>query len=57
MWHAGIPNYTENNDRSLIVAHYTPEFVKRRMDIKKNTKIKIINKDKKNGGMLQQLLT
>jgi ectoine hydroxylase-related dioxygenase (phytanoyl-CoA dioxygenase family) len=56
MWHAGIPNYTENNDRSLIVAHYTPEFVKRRMDIKKNTKIKIINKDKKNGGMLQQLL-
>jgi hypothetical protein len=26
------------------------------MDIKKNTKIKIINKDKKNGGMLQQLL-
>lgn len=57
MWHAGIPNYTENKDRSLIVAHYTPEFVRRRMDIKQNTNAKTIAMDKKNKGMLEQLLS
>ena len=56
MWHAGLPNYSESKDRSLIVAHYTPDFIKSRMDIKKNTNINVLQKDQKNKGILNKLL-
>ena len=46
MWHGGAPNYSENKDRHLLVAHYTPNFVRLRMNLK-NYKQKIFNKDKK----------
>ena len=57
LWHAGLPNYSKNKDRNLIVAHYKPDFIKRRLNIAKLTKKKIIIKDKKNKGMLEQLLS
>ena len=57
MWHGGAPNYSENKDRHLLVAHYTPNFVRLRMNLKKTTNKKIFNKDKKKGGILSQLLT
>ena len=38
---------------SLLVAHYTPEFVKPRYDLKKETKKSIIDNDKK---YLKQLI-
>lgn len=57
MWHAGAPNYSEKNDRSLLVAHYTPNYVRLRMDLKKNTSIKVIERDKRKKGILSQLLT
>ena len=56
LWHAGLPNYSKTKNRSLIVAHYTPEFVKRRLDIAKLTKKSVLSKDKKNKGLLDQLL-
>ncbi len=56
MWHAGAPNFSENNDRSIVIAHYTPDFIKLRLDIKKNTKHSVLSKDKKNKGLLSQLL-
>tara|TARA_B100000767_G_C19771855_1_gene540481 strand:- start:119 stop:1318 length:1200 start_codon:yes stop_codon:yes gene_type:complete len=56
MWHAGAPNYSKKKDRTLLVAHYTPNFIKLRMDLKKTTKKNVILKDKKNNGMLSQLL-
>ena len=45
--YAGLPNYSKTKNRSLIVAHYTPEFVKRRLDIAKLTKKSALSKDKK----------
>lgn len=57
MWHAGAPNYSEQNNRSLLVAHYTPNFIKLRMDLKNNTKKNVFSRDKKNNGILDQLLT
>lgn len=54
IWHAGLPNYSENKNRHLLVAHYTPDFVKLRMNIKKETKKAVIRNDK---GILKQLLT
>tara|TARA_B100001093_G_C26795511_1_gene1000890 strand:- start:24 stop:1286 length:1263 start_codon:yes stop_codon:yes gene_type:complete len=57
MWHGGAPNYSAKKDRHLLVAHYTPNFVRLRMDLKKNTNKNIFNKDKKKGGILSQLLT
>ncbi len=57
MWHAGAPNYSENKDRHLIVAHYTPDYIKLRMNIKRITNKKVFVKDKKNNGLLSQLLT
>ncbi len=56
VWHAGMPNYSEKKDRNLVVAHYTPNYIKRRLDILKLTKKKVIIKDKKNYGMLEKLL-
>ena len=57
MWHAGAPNYSEKKDRHLLVAHYTPSFVKLRMSLKSTTKRSVILKDKKENGILDQLLT
>ena len=57
MWHAGAPNYSEKKDRSLLVAHYTPNFIKLRMNLKNTTKKNIILKDKRKKGILDQLLT
>ena len=53
LWHAGMPNYSEKKIRTLLVAHYTPEFVKPRYDLKKETKKSIIDRDKK---YLKQLI-
>jgi len=57
LWHAGMPNYSQKKDRNLVVAHYTPNFIKRRLNISKLTKKQILLKDKKNKGMLEQLLS
>ena len=57
MWHAGAPNYSDKKDRHLLVAHYTPSFVKLRMNLKGTTKKNVILKDKKENGILDQLLT
>lgn len=56
MWHAALPNYTDNLDRSILVAHYTPEFVKRRSDFNKLVNKNILKKDKLKKGYLNQLL-
>lgn len=56
VWHAGLPNYSKNKDRNLILGHYTPSFVKRRLDIKKLTKKIVLDKDKKNNGILEKLI-
>ena len=53
MWHGAMPNYSHNKNRFVIFGHYTPDFVKLRMDIKKTTKKSVIKKDK---GLLRQLL-
>lgn len=57
MWHAGAPNYSDKNDRSVLVTHYTPNYVRLRMDLKNTTNRKVIEKDKKKNGLLSQLLT
>jgi len=57
LWHAGAPNYSENKNRHLLVAHYTPDFVRLRMELKKNTKKQVLKKDLKENGLLSQLLT
>ena len=57
MWHAGAPNYSEKNDRHLLVAHYTPNFVKLRMNLKNDLKKNVLLNDIKKKGMLTQLLT
>jgi len=46
IWHSGMPNYSKSKDRHLIVAHYTPSFIKRRYDLLKETKKKFVYKDK-----------
>ena len=51
-----LPNYTDNLDRSILVAHYTPEFVKRRSDFNKLVNKNILKKDKLKKGYLNQLL-
>ena len=56
MWHAGAPNYSEMNDRHLLVAHYTPNFVKLRMNLKNDLKKKVFLNDKDKKGILNQLL-
>lgn len=56
MWHAGAPNYSEMNDRHLLVAHYTPSFVKLRMNLKNDLKKKVLLNDKNKKGILNQLL-
>jgi ectoine hydroxylase-related dioxygenase (phytanoyl-CoA dioxygenase family) len=48
-----MPNYSENKNRSVIVAHYARNFVRSRLDIEKTTKKSVIKKDK---GILRQLL-
>jgi ectoine hydroxylase-related dioxygenase (phytanoyl-CoA dioxygenase family) len=53
MWHGAMPNYSENKNRSVIVAHYARNFVRSRLDIEKTTKKSVIKKDK---GILRQLL-
>jgi ectoine hydroxylase-related dioxygenase (phytanoyl-CoA dioxygenase family) len=53
MWHGAMPNYSDNKNRFVIVAHYTPSFVRSRLDIGKTTKKNVIKKDK---GLLRQLL-
>ena len=57
MWHAAAPNYSEKNDRSVLLAHYTPNYVRLRMDLKNTTNRKVIERDKKKKGILSQLLT
>lgn len=57
MWHGGAPNYSAHKDRHLLVAHYTPSFVRLRMSLKKNTDKSVFDEDKKKGGLLTQLLT
>ena len=42
MWHAGAPNYSDKNDRSVLVTHYTPNYVRLRMDLKNTTKENLI---------------
>ena len=56
MWHAGAPNYSEISDRHLLVAHYTPDFVKLRMNLKNDLNKNVLINDKKNKGILSQLL-
>ena len=56
IWHAGAPNYSNVKNRSLIVAHYTPNFIKPRLDIKKKLNLNILKKDKKEKGLLDQLI-
>ena len=57
MWHAGAPNYSDKNDRSVLVTHYTPNYVRLRMNLKNTTNRKVIERDKKKKGILSQLLT
>jgi ectoine hydroxylase-related dioxygenase (phytanoyl-CoA dioxygenase family) len=45
VWHAGMPNFSKKKDRHLLVAHYTPKFVKLRYDLAKETNMKLIKKD------------
>tara|TARA_B100000959_G_scaffold280046_1_gene341210 strand:- start:132 stop:1430 length:1299 start_codon:yes stop_codon:yes gene_type:complete len=53
MWHGAMPNYSHNKNRFVVVAHYTPGFVRTRLDIAKKIKKSVIKKDK---GILRQLL-
>lgn len=57
MWHAGAPNYSNKNDRSILVAHYTPEFIKLRLNIKNKTNKNVFAQDRRNNGMLNQLIS
>ena len=57
LWHAGAPNYSEDKNRHLLVAHYTPDFIRLRLELKKNTKKHVFKKDLRENGLLNQLLT
>ena len=53
IWHAGMPNYSQDKIRTLLVAHYTPDFIKPRYNLKNETRLSIIKKDQK---YLKQLI-
>lgn len=53
IWHAGMPNYSQDKIRTLLVAHYTPDFIQPRYNLKNETRLSIIKKDQK---YLKQLI-